>query len=75
MTDGTVINLGVGVKQRRKSSVDKKIDKCSFCGRAGDEVLRMVVGPKANICSECIMIAVQYLILKDSIPANEAQSI
>lgn len=77
MSDGNVITLGPNVKRRRRntSSLDKKMLVCSFCGRAEDEVLKMVCGPKANICSECIMIAIQYLILKDSIPNNEAQSI
>ena len=35
----------------------------------------MVKGPGVNICSECTMIAVQYLILNDRMPSAEAQSI
>ena len=35
----------------------------------------MVQGPGVNICSECTMIAVQYLILEDKLPSNEAQKI
>ena len=35
----------------------------------------MVKGPGVNICSECVMIAVQYLILKDSMPSEDAQKI
>lgn len=77
MSDGNVINLGVGAKRRKTkdSSTDKQGIRCSFCGRYEDEVLKMVKGPNANICSECIMVSIQYLILKDSIPNNEAQSI
>ena len=77
MSDGNVINLGVGAKRRKAkvSSTEKRGKKCSFCGRYEDEVLKMVEGPNANICSECIMISIQYLILKDSIPNNEAQCI
>lgn len=76
MTDGKVINLGVGTKRRRnQSSKNDSAVKCSFCGRAENEVMKLVQGPNANICSECIMIALQYLILRDSIPNNEAQSI
>ena len=36
---------------------------CSFCGRPNTQVLKMVQGPGVNICSECAMIAVQYLSL------------
>ena len=77
MRDGNVITLGVGTKRRTKKSspTENKEQVCSFCGRKEDEVLKMVNGPRANICSECIMIAIQYLILKDSIPNNEAQEI
>ena len=35
----------------------------------------MVKGPGVNICSECAMIAVQYLILQDRMPTAEAQHI
>ena len=48
---------------------------CSFCGRPNTEVLKMVQGPGVNICSECTMIAVQYLILNDRMPSEEAQKI
>lgn len=48
---------------------------CSFCGRPNTEVIKMVKGPGVNICSECTMIAVQYLILEDRMPSGEAQKI
>lgn len=48
---------------------------CSFCGRANTQVLKMVQGPGVNICSECAMIAVQYLIMEDKMPSGEAQAI
>ena len=35
----------------------------------------MVQGPGVNICSECTMIAVQYLILEDKMPSAQAQAI
>lgn len=75
MTDGKVINLGLSAKRRKNKLSNKNSVTCSFCNRAEDEVLKMVQGPKANICSECLMIALQYLILKESIPNNEAQAI
>ena len=48
---------------------------CSFCGRPNTQVVKMVQGPGVNICSECTMIAVQYLILEDKMPSSEAQKI
>lgn len=48
---------------------------CSFCGRPNTQVVKMVKGPGVNICSECAMIAVQYLILEDKMPSGEAQKI
>lgn len=48
---------------------------CSFCHRPNTQVLKMVQGPGVNICSECAMIAVQYLILNDRMPSAEAQQI
>ena len=48
---------------------------CSFCGRPNSQVAKMVQGPGVNICSECTMIAVQYLILEDKLPSGEAQKI
>ena len=48
---------------------------CSFCGRPNTEVVKMVKGPGVNICSECTMIAVQYLILENKMPTGEAQKI
>ena len=79
----------VSLKSARKKSKDvpketaPKDDKpqvnepvfCSFCGRPNTQVVKMVQGPGVNICSECTMIAVQYLILEDKLPSNEAQKI
>ena len=48
---------------------------CSFCGRPNTSVIKMIQGPGVNICSECTMIAVQYLILEDKIPSDEARKI
>ena len=48
---------------------------CSFCGRPNTQVVKMIEGPGVNICSECTMIAVQYFILEDRIPSDEAKKI
>ena len=83
MSEDKVIKLG---EKREKAAThhheaqDKHENRdelvyCSFCGRPNTQVLRMVQGPGVNICSECAMIAVQYLILNDRMPSAEAQAI
>lgn len=66
------------VKETAKETSEntsKDIVYCSFCGRPNTQVVKMVQGPGVNICSECTMIAVQYLILEDKLPSGEAQKI
>lgn len=52
-----------------------KVEYCSFCGRPNHQCLRMVLGPGVNICSECTLIAVQYLIMSEQAPSAEVQKI
>lgn len=77
MSEDKVIKLGA---KREKSAEHHHREEddlvyCSFCGRPNTQVLKMVQGPGVNICSECAMIAVQYLILNDRMPSAEAQAI
>ncbi len=62
------------LKKEEKNTAQEPV-YCSFCGRPNTQVVKMVQGPGVNICSECTMIAVQYLILEDKLPSNEAQKI
>ena len=82
MSDEKVVSLGA----KKKAIADEKHNEeninntqepvyCSFCGRPNTQVIKMVKGPGVNICSECAMIAVQYLILQDRMPSAEAQHI
>lgn len=77
-SDEKIIQIG-GKKLHKKSEEKNEVKNtpvyCSFCGRPNTEVPKMVKGPGVNICSECVMIAVQYLILNDRIPSEEAQKI
>ena len=76
MSDDKVVKLGA--KRQKKDETEhnsKSLVYCSFCHRPNTEVLKMVKGPGVNICSECAMIAVQYLILNDRMPSAEAQAI
>ena len=82
MSDDKVVSLGskkkhtTDEKQHREENITKQeLVYCSFCGRPNTEVIKMIQGPGVNICSECTMIAVQYLILQDRMPSAEAQHI
>jgi ATP-dependent Clp protease ATP-binding subunit ClpX len=41
-----------GVKMAKHD--DKKVLKCSFCGKSQDQVRRLIAGPGVYICDECI---------------------
>ncbi len=40
---------------------DKKVLKCSFCGKRQDEVQKLIAGPNVYICDECINVCVGIL--------------
>ena len=82
MSDDKVVSLGAKKKQlseeshsHNEESQNNELVYCSFCGRPNTQVIKMIQGPGLNICSECTMIAVQYLILQDRMPSAEAQQI
>ncbi len=81
MSDDKVVKLGAAkhkdTKEKHSHGEENHDDLvyCSFCHRPNTQVLKMVKGPGVNICSECAMIAVQYLILNDRMPSAEAQQI
>ena len=79
--DDKVVRLG-SKKERNVPKTTRDSDEsvgevviCNFCNRPNTQVIKMVQGPGVNICSECTMIAVQYLILNDRMPSAEAQVI
>ena len=87
MSDDKVIKLGDKRKRSRKEHIEenlqeefdgtgaKQVEYCSFCGRPNYMVPKMVLGPGVNICSECTLIAVQYLIMSERVPTEEVQKI
>lgn len=85
MSDDKVISLGAKKSKRKTVKQENELKEstaqndelvyCSFCGRPNTQVIKMVQGPGVNICSECTMIAVQYLILNDRMLSAEAQMI
>jgi len=78
MSDDKVVKLGAKKREhchKAEETLEDDLVYCSFCKRPNTQVLKMVKGPGVNICSECAMIAVQYLILNDRMPSAEAQQI
>lgn len=79
MSEDKVIKLGSKKAKSEPKEVKETSEQdvviCSFCNRPNTQVIKMVQGPGVNICSECTMIAVQYLILNDRMPSAEAQMI
>lgn len=78
MSDEKVVKLGSKKSKKEKEMQQEEQNEivyCSFCKRPNTQVIKMVQGPGVNICSECTMIAVQYLILNDRMLSAEAQMI
>lgn len=79
MSEEKVVKLGKRTPKKETASKAEEETKapeltyCSFCGRPNTQVLKMVKGPNVNICSDCVMIAVQYLIMNDRNLSVEAQ--
>ncbi|MES2202296.1 MAG: ClpX C4-type zinc finger protein, partial [candidate division FCPU426 bacterium] len=48
--------------------------KCTFCNKAQDEVKKLVIGPAANICNECIALCSDIL-AEEAIPASESKAL
>ncbi|MBQ4646360.1 MAG: ClpX C4-type zinc finger protein [Candidatus Gastranaerophilales bacterium] len=68
--------VSFGKKQtKQQNEIKQEVEYCSFCKRPNTQVPKMVKGPGVNICSECTLIAVQYLILQDGMMSAEAQRI
>lgn len=83
MSDDKVVRLGSKRNKKEAQAVNEANEQeqsqemlhCSFCKRPSNQVIKLVQGPGVNICSECTMIAVQYLILNDQMLSKEAQMI
>ena len=81
MSEEKVVKLGKRSSKKQLENTETKeserkdleLTYCSFCGRPNTQVLKMVKGPGVNICSDCVMIAVQYLIMNDRNLSTEAQ--
>ena len=59
-----------GVAERRKGNGTTQILQCSFCGKTQREVKKLIAGPTAYICDECVALC-NDIIAEDS--GGEAQ--
>ncbi len=50
---------------------DKRITRCSFCGKSQDEVMRIIAGRNAYICNECVELCLS-IIGDDFVPQNRS---
>lgn len=63
------------IHNREEALSDNHPVYCSFCGRPNTAVLKMIKGPGVNICSECTLICVQYLIIDGSALSEDARKL
>lgn len=49
---------------------DKRAIRCSFCGKHQDQVAKIIAGPGAYICNECVHLCMDIL---DDMPSPEEQ--
>lgn len=49
---------------------DKRAIRCSFCGKHQDQVAKIIAGPGAYICNECVHLCMDIL---DDMPTQEEQ--
>jgi ATP-dependent Clp protease ATP-binding subunit ClpX len=52
---------------------DKKVIRCSFCGKRQDEVDRMIAGNGAYICNECVLLCAS-IVSEELVPVEDMRS-
>jgi ribosomal protein L37AE/L43A len=53
-------------KRLTKNPKEEQDYSCSFCGKAKQEVKKIVAGPGVNICNECVVLAAEVCGLSTS---------
>ena len=56
-----------------REDFSRKRARCSFCGKTQDQVRRLIAGPEANICDECIALCMDIM-TDDDFPASQNAS-
>ncbi len=52
---------------------ENKVCRCSFCGKTEDKVKRLIEGPEAYICNECVELCVE--LFKDDYSASGSEEL
>jgi ClpX C4-type zinc finger len=50
------------------------LTKCSFCGKSQEQVRKLIAGPAAWICDECVDLCVEIIAPESEERANQDQS-
>ena len=56
-----------------KPTDDKNTPRCSFCGKAQNQVHKLIAGPDAFICNECIDLCNEIIDEEEIAMAEEAE--
>jgi ATP-dependent Clp protease ATP-binding subunit ClpX len=46
----------------------RRLLKCSFCGKSEEQVAKLIAGPAAHICDECVDLCNQILEASNDTP-------
>ena len=65
-----IVGIDMGRKLAAIARLLQSRLRCSFCGRAADEVGRLVAGPSVYICDECIKMCVAVVEQHGGFPAS-----
>jgi len=57
IVDGSRPSIWARVTRRGRAPQPHRYTRCSFCGRAQDEVNRLLAGPGICICNHCVELA------------------
>jgi len=61
----------------KQPSGDQKL-RCSFCQKSQDDVRKLIAGPTAHICDECVAVCVDIIAddaRRSAAPADEAKPV
>jgi ATP-dependent protease Clp ATPase subunit len=54
-----------------EAEIQKRVYRCSFCGKSQEEVRTLVSGPGVFICDECVELAQEIIAKESAIKASQ----
>ena len=57
--------------EREATQTQKRLYRCSFCGKAQTEVKTLVAGPGVFICDECVHRCQEIIVKEVAVPASK----